>query len=314
MENKMQLLKTRNFTDVINDTLGFIKLNIKPMLQVILFLVLPILVFGCFFFSRYFTAIMGVAGHTDPTAVTQAIMGSVGSIALGYIGIIIGSVCLYLTVTEAFLKYEASETGVIEASDIFDGIKKDFLRFIGFSFAFGVIVITVFSLIIGLIAGVAVAGSGGIAALLGFVAFFAFFYGMIAIIFTPFIYMRERNGIFNALSRSFYLIKGHWWQTFGVIFVVYMIMYFASLIFIIPFYAMFFASLLHGISGGGAPSFEMSSWGTVAFVFMMCGVTIMASMIHVAVAMQYYSLVEKKEGVDVMQQIENIGSPDNPIA
>ncbi len=310
MENTLQLLKPRNFGDVINDTLGFVKINARPMLLVVLYLVLPLLIFGAYFYSRYFSTIMSVMGNRDPLATTRAIGGSALNIFFGVVGLMLAGIFLYLMVVESFLKYE--QTGTLTSSDIFDGIKKDFWVFIGFIFAFGAVAMIAMMVLIGAVAAISFAGGAPLAVIAGIGLFIAFFYLTITLAFTPFIYLRERNGIMNAFSRSFYLIKGHWWQTMAIIFVVYMIVYIASLIFVIPFYALFFTGVMHGIKNGGQPSFEMGAWGTVSMMFMFCGMTIMSSLIHICVIIQYYSLTERKDGLSIMQQIEDLNLPETP--
>lgn len=313
MENKFELLKARNFSDVINDTLAFIKLHAKPMGKVIVLLVLPLLIFGTYFFSAYFNAVFSTIGQTDPSVVTGAILKSAVKILLGYIGLIAASLCMSLTIIETFLNYEKTGGG-FDAPEIFSGIKRDFLRFLGFNFLLGILISVIFVLVVLVLVGVGTA-SVGLAVLLGFVVFFFFMYGAIGICFSPYIYLRERNGFFNAIKRSFFLIKGNWWRTFGGIMVMYFIAYFASLIFIIPFYVMFFVSFFNSLKGGAlGQGFEMTAWSTVAFVFMMCGVTIFMSSIYVAIIVQYYSLVEQKEGENIMNQIDNIGTAPNTEA
>ncbi|MBP6731574.1 MAG: hypothetical protein KA149_05915 [Chitinophagales bacterium] len=314
MENKIQLLKPRNFGDVMNETFAFAKEVFKPLLQVILYVVFPVLIVGSYFYSRYMSSIFSIMGNTDPYAAQSAIRNSAANIFLGMGGIMLASILLYLAVVATFLKYEASEDGNLTASDILSGMKKDFLSFIGFIVVFTIVLSVSMVLLIGLVIAVFSFGGkvGGV--LLGIAMFFGFFYLMITMAFTPFIYMRERNGILEAISRAFYLIKGHWWQTLGIFFATYMVVYLASLVFIIPFYAIFFTGIMHGVKNGGAPSFEMGTWGTVSMMFMFCGMFVLSSLINMSFVVQYYSLVERKDGVDIMQQIENLGTTETPQA
>lgn len=310
MENKIQLLKPRNFGDVMNETFAFVRQVFVPLIQVIIYLVLPVLIVGSYFYARYMSSIMSIMGNTDPLAARQAVMNSAANIFIGMGGIMLASILLYLAVIETFLKYEASSDGKITATDIFDGMKKDFFAFIGYLILFSLILFLVMLVLIGLTVAVFSMGSKVVGVLLGFALFFGFFYLMFTVAFTPFIYMRERNGIIEAMSRAFYLIKGHWWQTFGIFFATYMVVYLASLVFIIPFYAIFFTGIMHGIKNGGAPSFEMGTWGTISLMFMFCGMFVLSCLIHMSLTIQYYSLVERKDGVDVMQQIENLGNTE----
>ncbi len=46
----------------------------------------------------------------------------------------------------------------------------------------------------------------------------------------------EGKGFFEAIGRSFKLVKDKWWSTFGLIFVLYLIVGVSSYIFLIPWY------------------------------------------------------------------------------
>lgn len=309
MENKIELLKPRNFGEVINDTLLFIRANIKPLGQVILWLVLPILIIGGYFMSDYFAGIFSIMGNRSSYLGQGRLPFS-----LGYLGMIVASFCLHLAIIQLFLSYEKSETGVIEASELFSQMRSSAWQFIGYILGLIVIYIGVMFVTVLIMAGVVVALRSfamPLVVILIFAFFFALIYVIIAVALSPFAYMRERQGIFTSFSRSMYLVKQHWWQTFGILLVASFIAQFASMIFIIPFYAIFVTQMMHSISPAYA-SFDFGIWGRLASVFMFCGTTIISSFITVAIIMQYYSLVEQKDGENLYKQIGEIGNPETP--
>ncbi len=315
MSEKMELLKPRNFSEVINDTLAFIKINIRSLGQVILWLVLPIILVGGYFFSDYFQSILNMMGHRDVMAGNHGLPFSISSLGLGYLGILGASFCQHLAIMQLFLKYEKSETGVVEASDIFQGMRNSALQFLGFIFGLGILyigaVMITMLVMVGLITAFRSTVISFIVVLLVIALVVGIIYLVISISLSPISYLRENNGIFNSLSRSAFLIKGHWWQTFGVLLVASFIAQFGSMIFIIPFYVLFFMQAMHSVSSTMA-SFDIGIWGRISAMFMLCGTTIISSLVTVALIMQYYSLVEQKDGETLYKQIEQIGNPETP--
>ena len=49
----------------------------------------------------------------------------------------------------------------------------------------------------------------------------------------------EGKGVFESIGRSFKLIRGKWWSTFGLMIVATVLMYAVSMIFILPFYVFY---------------------------------------------------------------------------
>ena len=109
----MQLLKVRSFSQVINDMFSFLKLNIKPLGQVMLFLVLPALLVSYFLLpnSEILSSLLSSTSATKSSF-------DVTRTALAYLGIFISQLFLSLSIIQLFDKYEESENGILERKDI----------------------------------------------------------------------------------------------------------------------------------------------------------------------------------------------------
>lgn len=294
MEEKIQLIRQRNFSDTINDTLKFLRLNVKLILQALL-LVLPLAFLGSWFFSGYFDFVSEMAQHPGAEQVRDGIMAQLPKMGLGMLALMAGGIVQALSIIKIFTLYEQSEDGRIESSQLFGGIGSDFFRFLGFNLALIGLAWLVMIVLIGLVAVAFVLRIIPLGVLLIFALYFVIIYLAVAVCFAPFAYMRERNGVMNALKRSLFLIKGYWWQTFGVLLVMYFIVGFANMIFAIPFYSSWMNKMFES-ARTGVVDIGFSDTDKMWLMLMMTASSVLSSFIYVALIFQYYTLIARKEG------------------
>ena len=125
-----------------------------------------------------------------------------------------------------------------------------------------------------------------------------------------FIMIYERENVFNAISRSFNLISGKWWSTFGLLIVCYLIQSVISFVLVLPTYVVHVVALYHTLQDGLA-SFQLSTWESVLSIVLtsisLIGANLLYAISLIAIAFQYFNLVEMKEGAGLMQEIEQMG-------
>jgi hypothetical protein len=123
----------------------------------------------------------------------------------------------------------------------------------------------------------------------------------------PSIMIIENVSFGYAFNQSFRLIKDNWWVTFGVLVVVYIILYVANLVVAIPS-AIFGAGsvFLHLFKGTAALSVPAAIITTIiqsfAHVFQI--------LMIVAANLCYFNLTETKEGTSLLERIGQFGSQD----
>ena len=119
----------------------------------------------------------------------------------------------------------------------------------------------------------------------------------------------EKKGFFEAVFRSFKLVKDKWWSTFGLIMVLYLIMGVSSYIFLIPWYVITVVSALHktSVDTFQEPSLAMQVMTIVFFTLYYLAQMILTALPNVGTAFQYFNLVELKEAKGLMAQIETLG-------
>ncbi|GAB2794784.1 hypothetical protein GCM10027275_44760 [Rhabdobacter roseus] len=136
-------------------------------------------------------------------------------------------------------------------------------------------------------------------------------YAAICLQFVLMVVIREGDSADSALGRSYRLVEGKWWSTFGLLVVMGLIAGVISIVFQIP---SFILTILGTISLLG----DKDSWNDHGILVMLgsvisiVGSTLVRSLIAVAMGFQYYNLVERVDGTGLRTAIENIGSPDTP--
>ena len=122
------------------------------------------------------------------------------------------------------------------------------------------------------------------------------------VVFAPvnFIFIIEDLSFGNAYSRCFYLIKENFWNSLGLYLVVYLIYAFSSGVIgvgtsVIAGFAAYFttkdiAATVRIVSG------ILSVFQQVFYIIF-----------SVSIALQYFNLVEQKDGAGLLRRIENLG-------
>lgn len=126
------------------------------------------------------------------------------------------------------------------------------------------------------------------------------FYVIIALTLAPAVLVFERQGVGQALSRSYKLISGSWWATFGLFLIMGIIASILSMVFALP------AGIVGGLFGAGVLK-DITVLSAVFTALTSVGGAMLQGLTAVATAFQYFSLVEEKEGTGLMGQIDSIG-------
>ncbi len=138
---------------------------------------------------------------------------------------------------------------------------------------------------------------------LGFLFFYIpGIYLAIAMSFFSIVIVYEDANIGESISRSFKIIKGHWWETFGLTFVFGLIVGFASYVFIIPIYVIFIVAAIGGKTIGAGSVIVLILFISLYFVAYMFFVSLKQTII----AVQYFSLITNKEGMGLKERIASI--------
>jgi hypothetical protein len=156
-------------------------------------------------------------------------------------------------------------------------------------------------MLVGALAGL---GDSAVSALLGFPLVFTLlvYLAVTLSLFFPVLWL-EDNSLAGTLGRCFQLIKGRWWATFGLIAVVGIIQAMMAFVFIVPQYAVMFGKMLR------VPGLDSDILGVLAQCIYAAGLIFTYTIPLLAMAFQYFNLVEQKEGLGLRLLVHELGQP-----
>lgn len=122
----------------------------------------------------------------------------------------------------------------------------------------------------------------------------------------PAVRMAEESTVMSAISRSIDLVRGRWWQTFGIFVLVGLVALLIGMIVQLPSYLLVLFAAEQFAS-------TVMDYPVVAafFLILLEGIaTVIASLIiDTTLAIHYFNLVEQKEGPGMIARIAEIGVP-----
>lgn len=307
---KIELFKIRKFGEKMNATVEFVRQNLKPIFKIFLFVFFPIAAVEGVLISQFFEFIF--ANMSDPQQMSTFSNQFVTSMGMGYFGFIIISVIASILAVGisygVFKHYQDHSPQTLAPRQALDLGLRFFWKFLGIT----VVIILSVSLIPSLLF---VFGALSQSPFVLFLAFVFFIFPGIYLATTMSLsypaVVFENASIFDALARSFKLIKEKFWSTFGLLFVTYIAQSFVASVFAIPFYVFYFI-IIFTMAQSGTPGFSDPSLGfkigfTISFAILIFGNFITMIIPLSALGFQYGNLVEMKESPGLIREIEQLG-------
>lgn len=275
----IQLREERNFSEVINATFQFTFRNLKTLGPILLYFAAPFsLIAGIsvgLFQSQIFDFTTKINRGANPFNFLFSL-----EYFLSIVFSLMGGQVLSLVVSSYLVEY-MDHDGPVEASAVWEHVKKYFLR----------------SVVVGLLYGGSLILGLALCFLPVVYPFTVFSLAMTAMV-------REDLSASEALARSRDLVHLNWTEgisTFGLRIVMSVATSILGSILSVPMYLVMF---LQGLKVVG----ENMQWALLlSSVIATTGTTVITSLANVALGFQYFSLVEKKEGIGLMNEIESIG-------
>ena len=321
MENfkAIEFHRTRDFSNKMNVTFEFIRQNFKGLGKSLLFVAGPPVIVTGLMMGSFMTDLQALSSsmmRLGSPDITKSFATPVFwlQLLLMIIFSIVSSVMALSTINNYIVLYDEKKTNKIEFSDVWERVRSTFWMYFGTFFYCFLLFIAVY-LVIVIFVIVLAKISTALVVLAGFAIFFFFFYAIFAASLTLIIRTYEKKGFFEAIGRSFMLVRGKWWSTFGLLVVLIIIGTIISYVFSIPYYALTFVNALHSTS---TETFEAPSSSTnilsVAFFSLSYLVQVLLGTLpNVGIAFQYFNLVERKEAPGLMKHIDNLGT-EGPVS
>ncbi len=311
--------QTRDFSKKLSATFEFLKQNFKSLFKSLLFIAGPPMLIGSVFagslYNDYFNWIGDITRNPENSSLGFEALGTpvLWLEIAGAVFFLLASGIMIISVVYNYMKeYESTKSNVIDVNIIWERVRSTLPSYISTMLLFWLLIIASYALIVGTIFGAGLL-SPFLAFITGMGIVFGFIYVAITLSLLFIIRAYENLDFFQSVSRCFYLIRDKWWSTFGLLFVLNLIQSTLASIFLVPWYINFFVSMMHSLEGG--PVQETSLFSDVINNLFMTLYFLVSFLLYalplVAIAFQYFNLVERKEARGLMSRIENFGEPVN---
>jgi hypothetical protein len=277
---KTNLREERDFSEKLNATFKFIRNNFKPLSRAILFYVTPVALAAGICSGLYQARLLQRTAGDRPysTMGEYNFFNQVTSLQYFLTAFLsfLGFVMLSLTVYSYMVAYMDQDEEV-QPADVWVHIKSNLLKVMYSTLAIGVICgLSMFLLGLGV------------------------YLGVVLSVFVI-VMVREETGFVESIERCFYLVKGNWWATCGLILVVGFIQGMMGLLASLPMGVISFLHILQ------VPGMESDLLLIVANALSSVLGIFLYSIMAIALGFQYFNLVEKKDGTGLLEQVERIG-------
>jgi hypothetical protein len=313
---KIDFHKARDFGETLNVSFLFVRQHFKGMMLGMLFIAGPFVLVGSVIPILLFSRLSGgVSASEDLVGPGSGnwLVNAGASMLVNVLALLLGMVMAIGVIYEYILLYyrRGDQPGGIETGELWQAIRRDFWRLLGVNF--GLVLLLGFGAFclnfVAVLLGTPLGAAGIFLLLCG--AFFLEIYLAVPLTLVVITSLHERISLFEALTRAFYLVKGYWWQTFGLILICVLMQYALLLLCMVPFMIIGFTSEMFtemGTSLGSTVVFALCISIAITLI-----ITLSFCLFLTVSAFQYFSLVERKESVGLLQKIESMGT-DAPAA
>ncbi|WP_111707450.1 hypothetical protein [Lutibacter citreus] len=286
--NFIEFKKERDLGAIISDTFKFIRENWKAYFLTVLKIVGPVLFFGLVVLIFYMFTMSNL--FEDMESVETNPFGFISKMLSWVFGLIFVYVLLYTLLSMSslfFIKSYIENNGKPLFSEVKENLLQNVWKFLGLGVL--ITIVTVFGMVFCYIPGI--------------------YLGTVLSLATS-IMVFENKTIGDTFSHSFTLIKGEWWNTFGVLIVVWMLLMILGQAFSIP--AMIYQFVKMGTVMGGDDPTEIFTifkdpiyllLNILSYVFQF----ILYSIPLISTVFIYFDLNEQKNATGTYEKIESLG-------
>ena len=285
MEQHFKFRKVRDFGTVMNDSFDFIRLDFKRLGKTILIYVLPFFVLTGILLA-YFQINLFSSFFSDTASPENAVANMYLKMIPSYIVMLLNYTVLTAVIYQHINLYQ-KRNGDFTPEELWPDILPVVLKiFVVYLVSFIIVVLaSFFFLIPGIYLGIVFS-------------------------FLPAAVVFEQLSLGKAMNRSFAVIKDNWWRTFGIIFLGGLIVYILSIVVSIPLFITTAFRTFHAASNNAQPQVFSTGYIIVSTIISMFQ-NLAYGLVLIFVAIQYFSLVEKKERTTLQAKIDKLAEESN---
>ncbi len=284
---KIKLYKRRDFSQKISITIDYIRENFAGLIKAMLIIIIPFGLLYALVMSSFFGAFGEMVQNPNQNPVMST--GAFAGIGMSYLVMIISMLVAYALIIASIYTYikEKDQGNVYQPVEL---IKRSAGKVPGI---IGLLILT------------------GLVSLIGMLLFILpGIYLAVALSIAIPVYVFEGVSVGAAFTKSFKLINGKWWSTFGLLFITGLIAGVISYIFAIPMYILMFGEMFanqEALVSNPESVYEIfTSWySSLSMALVMVGSFCTYMIPMIALSFQYFNLSERKEGTGLKQQIQD---------
>jgi len=269
MQEKIELNRVRTFSEIIEDSIQFFKQNWKPLLRSYF------AICGFFCVAGLVIGVLSEKATLEHTAKGESVFGLTYFLGLCYDMFSYMMIALTVSCFIALYKEKGNEPPTVE--EVWAYVKYFFFRIFGSWIALGALIL----------AGTVCCVLPGI------------YFTVVFSLTFPIIIM-ENSTLGYAFSRSFQLIKDHWWFTLGVFLVTEIIIVAAMFAIVIPVMIITWATTFLTLNS----ALSVYSYAAIVVTHLLQFVYLLPM---IGIILTYFSLTEGKDDATLYQRIMMIG-------
>lgn len=204
-QNFVNFKRVRSLGDMLSDTIKFLSSEWQPFfITIVKVAIVPILIAiaaGIYFLmstTSFYGDIFRVAEYEGDFSGVN--FSQIFVPLLAFIGAYLVAYALVTVTSLAYIKSYVQNRGIVNFADLQNDTKTKFGPYVGLFFLVGIMVFV--GMLFCFVPGI---------------------YLMVPLTLSLPILIFQNTGVFDAINDSFKLIKDHWWETFGILIVIYII-------------------------------------------------------------------------------------------
>lgn len=273
----LNLRQSRDFGAIITDTFIYLRIHFKSLGKGLLFFSLPLIVISGILVGSGMGTLFS-SGFEDPE-----VLNNLPGFGIKFFsGLLLLMLTFLFIIIIVFKHIQLIDEGVedFEVGMLLEDFGRNFFGLVGILFVISV------------------------ASMLGMIFFILpGIYLSVKLSLAPAIYVIEGEDFGEAISKSWRLTGDHWWFTFGVSFVISIIMNMISNAVILPLYFI----MMIGVFATGEPNPEtLGTFFSLFYGFTMIAVGLGYCFPIISQALVYFHLEEKKSGRSLFDKIDAI--------
>lgn len=277
----IELRRRRDLSDVIGTGFQFVRQNWKALYRPLVFICLPLYLVASLLFGNFFRTALDAGGRA-----AGPVMSGLGSMAIGYLCMGLAVLLLYVMVYEFMRWYMVHQGLPPSTGELWREARGRLPSYLATGLLAGLI--TMAGMFLFVLPGIWLA------------IVFSVAFPVLAF---------ERAGTGDSIGRSFKLVRGRWWLTFGLVLVLAFLVAFISYIIYLPFILLTSFGTMSGMQDPGAAASNMG-WFMTLFMLAAGVVNVLLQpLLLVPVGLHALSLMEEKEGAGLMQRVDEMTTP-----